>query len=292
MPSSIEQPHTSPGLTNGVKPGVDRRIFHDDRVFDALIIGGGPGGSAAATYLAKSGAKILVLEKEQFPRFHIGESLLPYNRPIFDEMGVWEKLEKCNFPRKTGAQFHLSNESKSLKFVFREGRFTNHTETIQVERSVFDDILLKHAAECGADVREGWSVNRFELSNGLQHVEATATSGERWRFTSRFLIDASGRGNVTGNQEGLREFDKDFRKVAVFGHFSNVRLDAAEKAGRLRVLLSSNVLEIKKDEVRIEQHGKEFSLTNQGVIICAGGILPTPFLKQIGIQVETKHGTV
>jgi thioredoxin reductase len=70
------------------------------------------------------------------------------------------------------------------------------------------------------------------------------------------------------------------------------KIDAAEKAGRLRVLLSSNVLEIKKDEVRIEQQGKEFSLTNQGVIICAGGILPTPFLKQIGIQVETKHGTV
>ena len=69
------------------------------------------------------------------------------------------------------------------------------------------------------------------------------------------------------------------------------KIDAAEKAGRLRVLLSSNVKEIKKDEVLLEQLGKEFSLTNQGVIVCAGGILPTPFLKQIGIQVETKHGT-
>jgi 2-polyprenyl-6-methoxyphenol hydroxylase-like FAD-dependent oxidoreductase len=82
--------------------------------FDALIIGGGPGGSCAATYLAQAGRRVLVLEKERFPRFHIGESLLPYNQRIFREIGVLPKLEAAGFTRKFGAQFHLGNGSKSL----------------------------------------------------------------------------------------------------------------------------------------------------------------------------------
>jgi len=274
VPSPTEQQQSASDSPDPTRTGVGPRVFLDDRIYDALIIGGGPGGSAAATYLAKSGASVLVLEKEHFPRFHIGESLLPYNRPIFEEMGVWEKLEKCNFPRKTGAQFHLGNESKSLKFVFREGRFTSHTETIQVERSVFDDILLKHAAECGADVREGWTVNRFELRNGLQHVGATAENGERWQFRSRFLIDASGRGNVTGNQQGLREFHKDFRKVAIFGHFSGVQLDAAEKAGDTVIIRMENkwfwIIPIGANKISVGcvLDGKDYKDAGQSADVC------------------------
>src|SRR5687768_13584192 len=128
---------------------------------EAIVIGGGPGGSSASTFLAQAGRRVLVLEKEIFPRFHIGESLLPYNRRIFKELGLMEALQAECFPKKYGAQFYVGNGSKSVKFVFSQGVYTQEKEAIQVERAKFDHILLKNARAKGAEVREGWTVTRF-----------------------------------------------------------------------------------------------------------------------------------
>src|SRR5215468_7018645 len=128
--------------------------------FDVLVVGCGPGGSSAATFLARENKRVLALEKEIFPRFHIGESLLPNNHSLFREMGVLPKLQEAGFLRKLGAYFELSNGSVGNRVIFREGKFNREPEAIHVERSRFDHVLLKHARESGADMREGWSVQR------------------------------------------------------------------------------------------------------------------------------------
>jgi FADH2-dependent halogenase len=192
--------------------------------YDAVIIGGGPGGSSAATFLARAGKRVLALEKENFPRFHIGESLLPANHTLFREMGVLPKLEEAGFLRKLGAYFELSNGSLGNRIVFGEGRFNREPEAIHVERSLFDHVLLKHARDTGADMREGWSVQRFTTDADGVNVEARSPDNQVHSFRASFLIDASGRSNLTGNLEGLRVIHPKHKKLAVFGQFANVGL--------------------------------------------------------------------
>jgi len=208
--------------------------------FEVIVIGGGPGGSSVASRLARAGRRVLVLEKEVFPRFHIGESLLPYSQKIFRELGVLSAIQAAGFPRKAGAQFCLGNGLVSTRFVFARGRFTREPETVQVERAKFDHILLQHARAGGADVREGWTVLKTVSDAEGVNVEARDAEGKIHLFRARFVMDASGRANLTGNQEGLRVVHPRLKKLVIFGHFTGVLLDAGEAGGDTIVVRLEN----------------------------------------------------
>lgn len=199
--------------------------------YDVAIIGGGPAGSTAATYLAKAGKRVLILEKEHFPRFHIGESLLPYNMPIFEEMGVLPALQTANFMPKKGGRFSLARGEHENAITFAEGTFTEEPIAMQVERSIFDKILLDHARDCGAEVREGWTVESYEIStdNKSEGVTITASSEHQETFHASFLLDASGLVNFTANREKLRQYYPHLQKIAIYGHFTGVDFSQREQ---------------------------------------------------------------
>lgn len=198
---------------------------------DVIIIGGGPAGATAATFLAKAGKTALVLEKDRFPRFHVGESLLPYNHEIFDELGIGEAMKNAGWMLKRAAQFCAGQGKPGARLVFANGIFTEHPEAFQVERSRFDLMLLNHARDAGATVREGCAVLRHRIEGDHAAVVFRDENGAEHETKARFLLDASGMTAFTGMQEGIRHIHPQHRKVAVFGHFSDVVMPECEEEG-------------------------------------------------------------
>ena len=211
-----------------------------DPTMEVVIIGGGPAGSTAATVLAQAGRKTLVLEKEKFPRFHVGESLLPYNRQIFEEIGVWPKIAAAGFMKKRGAQFLMGNGSLGIRLNFSNGSFNKYQEAIHVERSKFDDVLLTHAREAGAEVREESQVLEYRVGADDVTVRYRDAGGAEQEIRSKFLIDASGLSNLTANSDGLREYYPGHKKVAIFGHFANIDMPQGDEKGDILIVRREN----------------------------------------------------
>lgn len=212
----------------------------DSTSWDVIVIGGGPAGSSAAITLAGEGRRVLVLEKEKFPRFHIGESLLPYNRELFEQLGVWEKIQSAGFMRKRGAQFIMGNGPQKVRMNFSRGSFTEFPESIHVERSRFDEILLNHAREQGAEVREEALVLEHQVGENQVTVRYRTADGVEHTATAAFLMDASGLSNFTGNREKSRVYYEGHKKVAIFGHFAGVAMCTGDEYGDILIIRREN----------------------------------------------------
>lgn len=190
---------------------------------DIIVAGGGPAGSTAATLLARRGWRVTLLEREKFPRFQVGESLLPYNNDLFRELGIIEILDRGGFVDKRGAEFLTADGAHSRKFLFGDNLPTQYGRTYQVKRAEFDAILLQSAREAGVSVIEQARVTGADLSDrdGVS-VTWLDPSGISHRTSVRFLVDATGaNGRVTSSVVRRAEREA-LRKISFFAHFEGV----------------------------------------------------------------------
>jgi flavin-dependent dehydrogenase len=202
---------------------------------DVLVIGGGPAGSTAAAMLARMGHKVIALEKDRHPRFHIGESLLPMNLPLFERLGVMEKVKAIGV-FKPGADFEADNERGYNTYAFARALGNSPPHAYQVWRQDFDKMLYDNARECGADAREGHEVRQVVQQSARESLIDVATdTGETYQIRARYVMDASGRDAFLSSKKKLKRKNDEHQSAAIFGHFLGAERRQGEDAGNISI---------------------------------------------------------
>ncbi len=208
----------------------------ENKIYDFIIIGGGPTGSSAAIYLRWKGHSVLVLEREKFPRQHVGESLLPFCYPIFKELGVYDEMKK-RFPRKPGARFTNADGSSSSTWCFKNIIQDESYLSFHVVRADFDKMLLDKARENGAEVRESCKVEKvnLELENFVEaHV---VEDGKEETYRGKFLIDASGQDTFLAKRLGDKKQYKELDRIAFLSHWKGAKYVQGIDVGLLQICI-------------------------------------------------------
>lgn len=187
---------------------------------DVLVIGGGPAGSTAALCAARTGASVLLVERDPVPRFHIGESLLPSNQPLFESLGLSDYLKDVPRVDKFGASFAFGDDQEPTDFTFDQGLFPAVSNAFNVERAGFDAALLQAARDAGVEVRSATAVRDFvELGDGECAVELKPRAGEPTLQRARYVIDASGQATIVARHLKIRRPLPDLQRVSYFRHY-------------------------------------------------------------------------
>ena len=189
---------------------------------DVIVIGGGPAGSTAASMLAKHGKSVMLLEREKFPREHVGESLLPASLPVLEELGVYEQVKAAGFLPKYGATMIWGEDKEPWTWRFEETN-SRYTHSYQVNRAEFDNILLKHAESLGVKVSEESSVTEVDINFSEKKVKYIDSLGMQREVEAKFLIDASGQSALLSKLNGFQKYDPNFRNLAVYGYFGDAK---------------------------------------------------------------------
>jgi flavin-dependent dehydrogenase len=206
---------------------------------DVLVIGGGPGGSTAAGLLAQRGHRVVLLEKARHPRFHIGESLLPANLPIFERLGVAAQVRGIGM-EKWGAEFVSHVDERRQEFLFARGWDKSLPLSYHVRRSEFDEILVRRAAQLGAEVIEGCRVRNVEClarsgrgAATSARVHAEHDDGRSQSWTADYVVDASGRDTFLAERLQAKRRNKKHNSAALYAHFAGVRRDCGPREGNV-----------------------------------------------------------
>lgn len=204
--------------------------------YDVLIIGGGPAGASAAAVLAEKGHRVLVLEREKFPRYHIGESLLPFTFYPLERLGLIEKMQASAFVKKYSVQFVSQSGKASQPFYFFTRYRADVAQTWQVLRSEFDVVLLDNARQKGAEVREEITVKEL-MTEGTRvaGVRAQGKDGQMFEIRAPMTLDCSGREAFSAVRQRWRLGDPKLHKAAVWTYYAGAKRDEGIDAGATTV---------------------------------------------------------
>lgn len=205
---------------------------------DVVVIGGGPGGSVCASQLVRLGLSAIVLEKTTFPRFHLGESLLPRSLPVLEAIGVLDEV-KARFIEKYGARFHDDIRGRKDRFSFDAAWKADVDHAFEVPRDAFDALLLEHARRSGADVRERWTARRLVTNDAGRAigVEVEEPDGTTSKIDARFVVDASGRDLLTARAGDATKKIEGLDQTALYAHFEGVPRQGGKLQGDIDIVL-------------------------------------------------------
>ena len=203
--------------------------------FDVAVIGGGPGGSSAATALARRGRTVLLLERDRFPRFHIGESQLPWSNEVFRALGVHDAIAEAGFVKKWGASFRTVDGATEQYADFQFAAETPSPQTFQVPRATFDEVLLRHSERSGAKVLEEHRALDAALEPDGVVLRFVGPDGTEQAVRVGFVVDASGRTGFLTKKLGRHEFDPVLRNIAVHAQYEGIPRLEGRRAGDIRM---------------------------------------------------------
>ncbi|MDF1751150.1 MAG: NAD(P)/FAD-dependent oxidoreductase [Verrucomicrobiales bacterium] len=207
-----------------------------DQNHDVIIIGAGPAGSTTAAFLAGKGHRVLVLEKDKFPRYHVGESMMPFCYYTLEKLGIAHKMNEIGFQQKHSVQFVTTDGRISKPFYFFQHKECESSVTWQVERAVFDEVLADKARENGAEIRESHKVREIvrDEDGTVIGVEIENETGRETLF-AKIVIDASGRDAVVSSKSKWRRRDPLLNKIAIWTYYEGAMRDPGLDAGATTV---------------------------------------------------------